>query len=57
MVFSLEISGPALVFLPILPTITFHQNTNRELELFFSFKILSHPKSCVYFQSISQKNF
>ena len=28
-----------------------------ELVYFFKFKILSQPKSCVYFQSISQKNF
>ena len=30
-VFSFEIPGPALVLLPILPTITFHQKTNRGL--------------------------
>ena len=59
-VFSSEIPGPAHVLLTIFPTPIFHQNTNRGLRkrirLFLSFKILSHPKPCVYFQLISQKD-
>ena len=56
-VFSIENPGPALDLIHILPTLTFtfRQTTNRGLNI-FSFKILSHPKSCVYFQSISQKD-
>ena len=64
---TIEIPGQALVLIPILPTLTgtFHQNTNsgltKQIGVYFHFKyyhnlILSHPKSCVYFQSVSLKD-